>query len=137
MWDAETPRRTIEDYFAVGGKAEAAWNKTSSSKESWPGEAVDPIEPRANTLLPWPSLGWQQTALAAAIVLGLLVAWAGLEAMDGLEHMGGGLGYFLGGSVLTAMAAYAGWTTRWLTRTPMAPPSRQTSRRIGDRHRCR
>lgn len=68
-------------------------------------------------LLPWPSLGWQQAALAGAVVLGLIVAISGMKAMVDSDSLGGALSALLCGLGMVALALYAGWTTRWLTRT--------------------
>ena len=75
----------------------------------------------AGPLLPWPSLGWQQTALAGSVLLGAFVAFVGFSAIDGSNILSGGLVWGLIGIALATMALYAGWITRWLTRTWMAP----------------
>lgn len=118
-WD--TLRRMNNDYLPVVDKAGAVRLENYGSTGSWEGTAQDSIGSGAKTLLPWPSLGWQRAALGVAVVLGLVVAIAGVKAMNGPGGPVGGLEYLLGGSALTAMAAYAGWATRWLTRTWLAP----------------
>ena len=73
--------------------------------------------------MPWPSLGYQQAALAGAVVLGLIVAAVGVGVMTESGGLVGGLVATLAGFALAAMAVYAGWTTRWLDRTSNAPLS--------------
>ena len=72
-------------------------------------------------LLPWPSLEWQQAALAGAVVLGLIVAVAGFASIDGSGDVMGGLVSGFIGIALVTMGLYAGIATRWLTKTSMAP----------------
>ena len=87
----------------------------------WPTIRPPADTPGAGPLLPWPSLGWQQAALAGAVVLGAIVAFAGFSSIDGSEGLVGGVVWGLIGIALATMALYSGWTTRWLTNTWMAP----------------
>ena len=73
------------------------------------------------TVLPWPSIGWQQLALIGGVALGGIVAAAGFASMSGSDGLMGGLVAGLIGVGLAAMALYAGWTTGWLNKTEGAP----------------
>ena len=79
---------------------------------------------RPGTLLPWPSQGWQRAALAGAMVLGVYIAAAGIDAAGEPGGFVAGLKATLAGLALVGMAVYAGWTTRWLNRTgqPLCRP---------------
>ena len=71
-------------------------------------------------VLPWPSVGWQQAALAGAVVLGLIVATAGIVAAIGQADLAGAVVTALIGFSITGVALYAGWSTRWLNATSQA-----------------
>lgn len=80
-------------------------------------------------LLPWPSFGWQQAALAAAVALGLGVAVAGIVALANsgtliwpLEAiLPTPLAAVLAGLLVTGLALHGGFTTQWLNGTQEAP----------------
>ena len=86
-----------------------------------PGIKLDAGTHGSGTMLPWPSLGWQQAALAGAVLLGLMISAPGIVAIVEPGDLIGGLVATLVGFSLAGMAVYAGWTTRWLARTSMAP----------------
>lgn len=75
-------------------------------------------------LFGWPSVEMQQVALAGSVLLGLFAAWRGFAyAISCLpaEIHSSGVAIFLLGISTVAMALYAGWKTRWLTRTTNEP----------------
>ena len=73
------------------------------------------------TVMPWPSMGWQQLALVGGVALGGIVAAAGFASIGGSDGLMGGLVAGLIGVGLVMMALYAGWATGWLNKTEGAP----------------
>lgn len=75
-------------------------------------------------LFGWPSVEMQQAALAGSVLLGSFAAWRGLvwatACLPGEIHSGG-VAIFLLGISTVIMTLYAGWKTRWLTRTTSEP----------------
>ena len=94
-------------------------SQSSAGREPSTSQDVSTLGPRG--LLPRPSVGWQQAALAGAVGLGVIVAVAGFASIEVSGDVTGGLVSGLIGIALAAMALYAGITTRWLNRTSMAP----------------
>ena len=94
-----------------------------SSMAPEPSTGLDADAHGSGALLPWPSFGWQQAALAGAVVLGGIVAYAGFASIDGSDGLMGGLIAGLIGIAFAAMAVYAGWSTRLLNDTAGAPTS--------------
>ena len=80
-------------------------------------------------LLPWPSFGCQQAALAGGIALGLSVAVAGIVALATsgtliwplASLLPTPLAATLFGLLLTGMAVHGGLKTQWLNGTQDAP----------------
>ncbi|MFQ5872711.1 MAG: hypothetical protein ACE5JL_02770 [Dehalococcoidia bacterium] len=74
----------------------------------------------------WSSWSWQQGALTAAVVTGLVLAIKGVDVMYHCHHHihGDGLVLSIVGLALFTIAVYGGWSTRWLTREDAPLPGK-------------
>ena len=93
-------------------------NSYSTGGNASPSHKGSTCDPAA--LLPWPSLGWQQAALAGAVVLGLITAVVGMTVTGEPGGLVAGMASMLAGLAFAGMAIYAGWSTSWLTGMSMA-----------------